>query len=466
MLFHSGVFLQFFAAFLLLHSLARRQVAWRNRLVVAASWTFYAWWDWRFLGLLVGSSLLDYGLARAIEAAPDERARRRWLWASVAGNLGVLGVFKYAGFFVDSLARGLAALGWEPDLPTLRFVLPVGISFYTFQSLSYVIDVHRRRLPASRDPVAFLAYVAFFPQLVAGPIERAGHLLPQFATVRPAGSDGLAAGLWLLLRGYFKKVFVADPCGAVADIAFGQSTPTAAGTLIGVAAFGLQVYGDFGGYSDIARGLARWLGFDLMVNFDRPYLARSLRDFWHRWHISLSGWLRDYVYIPLGGNRRGPARTAIHLVLTFLLAGLWHGASWHFVAWGAWHGLALVAERRLGLDHPTGPVARWAGWLLTLALVGYGWLLFRAVSLSQAVDMTRSLVRLDAPAWAADALVNLLWFGLPLAALEVWEHRRGSLETRAPAWPAALQATVGGVLLFAILRYWPAGETPFLYFQF
>ena len=462
MLFNSGTFVVFFLAFLALYWLVRGSVAWRNRLIVAGSWLFYGAWDWRFLPLLIGSSLVDYWLGIAVEGSTG-LARRRLLGLSVMTNLGLLGAFKYFNFFSDSLAAFITRLGGTPDWPTLNVVLPVGISFYTFQSLGYVLDVHRGRVPACRDLTRFLAFVAFFPQLVAGPIERAAHLLPQFASTRIITGQSLREGLWLVLMGLFRKVVIADNCGVVADLAFDQERYSGPGVVIGIVAFSLQIYGDFAGYSDIARGLSRLLGFNLMINFAEPYLARSLREFWQRWHVSLSEWLRDQVYIPLGGNRCGTARTVLNLFLTMLVGGLWHGAAWHFVAWGAWHGLGLAGRslwQRGGFAVP-----RPFGWALTLVFVGLGWLLFRAPDLTTAALMARALGDGSAPVWWGSACIQLAWFGLPCMALDLATRARGN-----PEWGAGLRpvfrVALQGFLLFAVLRYWRLDSASFLYFQF
>jgi len=466
MQFNSAEFLKFFAAFLLLYHLVRGHLAARNALVVGASYLFYGWWDYRFLALLLGTSLLDYWVAQRLDRADTALARRRWLRLSLVGNLGVLGVFKYCGFFADTFAAVLARLGFEPHLPTLRLVLPVGISFYTFQTLSYTLDVYRRQLPPCRDLVAFLAYVAFFPQLVAGPIERAGHLLPQFGRTRVITRDHLAEGIWLLLWGLFKKVVIADNLAPLVDLVYQNPANSGPLVVLGTIAFGFQIYADFSGYSDIARGLARVLGFDLRWNFNLPYGAHNVREFWQRWHVSLSTWLRDYLYISLGGNRRGPGRTRLNLMLTLLLGGLWHGAAWHFVAWGAWHGAGLLGHR-WWLERRTGrPPRRHLGaWLLTMAFVLYGWLLFRASSLGHAWELTRCLARLETPPWVGSYLISLAAFTLPLVAMQLWQARRDNLLV-ALTLPCAGLAALEGALLLAITMFWQKGGVPFIYFQF
>jgi len=474
MLFNSVVFLKFFAAFLLLYLLARQSLRARNCLIIAAGYLFYGWWDYRFLCLLFASSVLDYSVGLGIERSQTQRRRRLWLCLSLAGNLGMLGFFKYYGFFVDSMVALLAQFDIPAQPRTLRLVLPVGISFYTFQTMSYALDVYRRQIAPTRSFVNFLAYVAFFPQLVAGPIGRASHLLPQFERSRLITRQMLAEGVWLMLWGMFKKVVLADNLAPLVDLAYGH--PLGSGPLValGTIAFGFQIYGDFSGYSDIGRGAAKLLGFDLMLNFNLPYLATSVREFWRRWHISLSSWLRDYLYISLGGNRRGPWRTRLNLLLTMLLGGLWHGAAWNFVLWGAWHGLGLLAHRwwsghRAATGSQPGRPATVAGrvaaWLLTMLFVFYGWLLFRANSFALIAAQTAALGNFACPVWIGSYLINLLAFTLPLVAMQVWQAKTGNLlvPLTLPPWA---RYGLQGALLVCILLFWEKESTPFIYFQF
>lgn len=474
MLFNSGVFLEFFAAFLLLYWLARNHLTTRNILIILASYLFYGWWDYRFLLLLLFSSLLDYGIGLGLDRLEKPRQRRMLLLVSLACNLSVLGFFKYFDFFAESFATALERLQIPFHPRTLGIILPVGISFYTFQAMSYTIDVYRRELPATRNVLHFLAFVSFFPQLVAGPIERAKHLLPQFAQTLKITRAMLEEGLWLMLWGMFKKVVLADNLAPLVEMTYHNSSFGAPAVILGTLAFGFQIYCDFSGYSDIARGTARLLGFDIMINFNLPYAASSLREFWQRWHISLSTWLRDYLYISLGGNRRGLARTCLNLLLTMLLGGLWHGAAWNFVLWGLWHGVGLVIVRLLGSgpEHalavtPPRPskVASWSGWLLTMLFVFYGWLLFRAGSPEQILAMTRALGDFSAPTWMNSFCLNLLAFTTPLVLMEIWQARTSNplAPLSLPGWAkAALQ----GALLLAILLFWEKDKVPFIYFQF
>ena len=519
MQFDSGIFLTFFAAFLLCYWLVRHHGGARNVLIVGASYLFYGWWDWHFLSLLIGSSLLDFGVGRALMGSTEPRRRKAWLALSLTGNLSLLGFFKYYGFFAESLAVALERLGCPLQLPVLNVVLPVGISFYTFQSLSYAFDVYRREIPATDNLVSFLAYVSFFPQLVAGPIERGKHLLPQMESPRLITQSMVEEGVWLIVRGMFKKVALANNLAPLADLVYQGSTFNAAAVVLGTTAFAFQIYADFSGYSDIARGTARVLGFDLMTNFNVPYAATSLREFWRRWHISLSTWLRDYLYVSLGGNRRGTGRLCLNLWLTMVLGGLWHGASWNFVLWGIWHGTGLVMGRLFGLarnphasrdlksqisnpglastggqrEMETSDSARGldrcerepsalgneggcasrpflrlrlaAGWAATMLFVLYGWLLFRARSWEAIVAMTEALGHWETPAWAWGFVLNLGAFAGPLVLLDLWQHRAGRDQV-IPAVGLWARSGVLGVMLVGILLFWKQQAAPFIYFQF
>ena len=467
MLFNSGVFFQFLAAFLLLYWLARNHLDARNLLIVVASYFFYGWWDWRFLSLLFFSSAFDFLVGIGLGRTQSVRGRRLLVAGSILVNLTILGFFKYWNFFADSMAVLLSGLGFKPNVPSLSIILPVGISFYTFQSMSYAIDVYRGHITPTRQFIRFLAYVAFFPQLVAGPIERARHLLPQFSRCLLITREMIEEGIWLILWGLFKKVVVADHCAALVDMVFEDTTWSALDVLLGTAAFGFQVYGDFSGYSDIARGVARILGFDIMVNFQLPYFATGLRDFWRRWHISFSTWIRDYVYIPIGGNRLGPGRTAANLMLTMTLAGLWHGAAWNFVLWGLWHGLGLSLEHLGSSKRPADdpPRFRWGSWAVTLLFVFYGWLLFRAKSSDQIAAMTLALGHWFVPFRLQSYLIVLLAWTTPLVAMEIWQFKtRNRLQPLAisPVFKTLLQ----GLILIAILVSWESDKVPFIYFQF
>jgi D-alanyl-lipoteichoic acid acyltransferase DltB (MBOAT superfamily) len=389
---------------------------------------------------------------------------------SVVVNMGILAVFKYLGFFADSLARLFASLGLELSWPTLSIVLPVGISFYTFQTMSYTVDVYRRGMKPTRNYLDYLLFVSFFPQLVAGPIERATHLLGQVTMPRSIRWTDIREGGWLILLGYYKKVVMADNLAPFVNEVFdAPGQITGLGALAGLLAFAFQIYGDFSGYTDIARGISRWMGFDLMLNFRMPYFAVSPSDFWRRWHISLSTWLRDYLYIPLGGNRGGASGTYRNLFLTMLLGGLWHGAAWHFVAWGAYHGLLLIVyrlaqgERR---ETPSGS-GRWrripAMGLFFMFTLG-GWLLFRVDNLGDIPAILGGMIL--SWNWSGKlALISLALFAGPLVCLEWLQERSGNLLV-VKTWPLAVRYVLYGFMVFMIVAAGSMESRAFIYFQF
>ncbi len=461
MYFNSTAFIGFLTVFLLLYFLLKDSLSSRNRLIVGASYFFYAWWDWRFTSLLLLSSLVDYFVGKAIPGSSQAK-RRRLLAASLLVNLGVLGFFKYYNFFIGSTVMALSQLGIDVDPRLLNIVLPVGISFYTFQSLSYTIDVYRRTIEPTTNLTAFLAYVSFFPQLVAGPIERASSLLPQFLSERTINREKIELGIWLVLWGLFKKVVVADSLAPVVDMVY--SNPSIEGPMIAIAtlAFGFQIYCDFSGYSDIARGIASILGFHLMLNFKLPYTALTPSDFWKRWHISLSSWFRDYVYIPLGGNRGSPWRTRLNLILTMLLAGLWHGAGWNFVLWGLWHGLVLTLFAKA---IPRNRFQAAGSWALTMTAIFYGWLLFRAQSMEQIWHLTSSLWIPSIPPWAGHYILFTSVFCAPMILMELWQKYTQDLM---PTLRCSLPVRTGvhAIMIYMIVLFWDTRGTPFIYFQF
>ncbi|HEU4887650.1 MAG TPA: MBOAT family O-acyltransferase [Thermoanaerobaculia bacterium] len=347
MLFNSFAFLIFLPLFMIGYWSTRGRA--RLWVMFLSSLVFYGWWDWRFLFLLLFSAIVDYSLGLLLENEQDPAARHRLIVLSIVVNLGLLGFFKYFNFFAESAAQLSETLGLPVTWNALRIVLPVGISFYVFKTMSYTIDVYRRTQPAERDLLRFATFVVFFPELVAGPIVRASRLLPQLNRDHRFDYERALSGLSLICSGYVRKVVVADSLAPLVDVRFAHpEAHSALSLLIGVYFYAFQIYCDFSGYSNIAIGTARILGFDFGINFDRPYFSRGFSEFWTRWHISLSSWLRDYLYIPLGGNRGGPLFTVRNLMITMLLGGLWHGAQWTFVAWGGLHGLYLVLQRVLG----------------------------------------------------------------------------------------------------------------------
>lgn len=444
----------------------------RQLLLLAASYLFYGWWDWRFLGLIALSTLIDYVCALRIERAHDEEGDgdgKAYVTFSVVSQLLILGYFKYAGFFVESMQDGLQAIGLETTPLHLEIVLPVGISFYTFQTMSYTIDVYRRVQRAERDPLTFSLFVAWFPQLVAGPIERASRLLPQLDGKRPFDPKLAADGVLLVLWGLTKKMLIADRAAIVANRIFDAPSGTygAIDWYVAIFAFAIQIYGDFSGYTDIARGTSRLFGVELSLNFRHPYLAIGPRDFWHRWHISLSRWLRDYLYISLGGNRRGRLRTRVNLFLTMLLGGLWHGAAWHFVLWGAYHGILLGIERALGIAKTEEPRrgVRYARIFAMFQLTLFGWLLFRVPTMAALGDALSSLTRFTATEKTGENALAMIPLVLPIAIMHFVQRSRDSMEIfagRRPITAYALSAT----MLVCLITFFVRTRIQFIYFQF
>lgn len=446
----------------------------QNVLLLVSSLIFYGAWDHRFLYLLVFSIVIDYVVGLRLEAANEESQRKKLLALSVVTQIGLLAVFKYYGFFVDSAARLLENVGFHPDPPVLKLLLPIGISFYTFHTLSYTIDVYRRRIPPTHDFLSFAVFVAYFPQLVAGPIARARYLLPQIERARAfPKAEQIGSGIFLMLLGLFKKVAIADAVGQIADAAFeSPGTASSVKLAIGMYAFALQIYGDFSGYSDIARGCSRLFGIELMQNFEQPYLSRNITEFWRTWHISLSSWLHDYLYVPLGGNRSSRFGTYRNLMLTMLLGGLWHGAAWTFVIWGGLHGIFLSIHRRWGRYVPRGDPARVSmkdamAIVATFHLVCVAWIFFRAPSFSVAMDYLRGLVAgvgrgLGIP--APHILLVLANLAVVISIDVV--QRNGRDDSIMVRWrPVARGLAFAGLGLAVLI--WSGGEArQFIYFQF
>lgn len=398
MLFNSLEFAIFLpVVFVLYWFVFQKNIKAQNLFILVVSYIFYGWWDWRFLSLLAFSSFIDYFVAHTLGTTDNQRKRKYLLWLSLVTNLGLLGVFKYFNFFSNSLADAFNSIGIEIDPFTLQVVLPVGISFYTFQTLSYTIDVYRKDLEPAKDIVSFFAYVSFFPQLVAGPIERATNLLPQFYEKRTFSYAQSVQGLRLILWGLFKKIVIADNCAEVVNKVFSDySSYSGLELVIGVFFFAFQIYGDFSGYSDIARGCSKLFGFELMVNFKLPYFSRDIAEFWRRWHISLSTWFRDYLYVPLGGSRQGKEKAIRNTFIIFLVSGFWHGANWTFLIWGLLHSifflpLLLKGKNRVHLSHvaetrflPT--FKEGLSMLWTFLLVCVAWIFFRSSSVTDAFN--------------------------------------------------------------------------------
>jgi D-alanyl-lipoteichoic acid acyltransferase DltB (MBOAT superfamily) len=476
MLFNSVEFLVFLPVVLAIYYVLPHKA--QNRFLLIASCFFYGSWDWRFLFPLLTSTSIDYYCAKRMEQQilaeePKER-RKKWLALSVITNLALLGFFKYFDFFADNLHQLLQLLGVSVAVWTLRVILPIGISFYTFQALSYTIDVYRGEIHATDSFFDFLLCVLYFPHLVAGPIQRANSLLPQVTNPRMVTAEKIVNGLHLIFWGYFKKVFIADNlAGIVSGLFDPHRTPDGWHSLMGVYAFAVQIYCDFSGYTDIARGVARLMGFEFMLNFNLPYLATNPAEFWRRWHISLSTWLRDYLYISMGGNRGGEAKTNRNLMLTMIIGGFWHGAAWNFILWGFYHGALLVVHKYLKpwLDK----VFSWPGRVGQTLSFGflvavffhftcYGWLLFRAGSFAQITGMTGSFFG----HWDVDW--KLAWqialFSSPLVVVQLIQFVSGKLEFLSFRWiPAEVRVAVYATMAYFVLVRGGAAQS-FIYFQF
>lgn len=396
MLFNSITYFFFIIiVFTVYWSLLKKNYRWQNFFLFLASYCFYGWWDVRFLILIFISSSVDFFLGRAIFNQQEKRKKQFILAMCMVINLGMLGFFKYFNFFIDSFSYLISQFGLQPNIKTLRIILPVGISFYTFQSLSYSIDIYRNKIKPTNDFISFMTFVSFFPQLVAGPIERATDLLPQFLKARSFDKEKVKSGFRFILWGLFKKMVIADRLAYFVDHVYNSSANYSGIALIGVAfMFGFQIYCDFSGYSDIAVGSARLLGFDLMQNFRFPYFSKSLQEFWQRWHISLSTWFRDYVYIPLGGNKVTKKRWILNILITFTLSGLWHGAAATFVIWGFLHGSFLIVESFIKPDQPS-KLRNWLGFITTFSFVNLALILFRSNSLDQSYEIFSRLTDLN-----------------------------------------------------------------------
>mgnify|MGYP006277028157 CR=1 FL=1 len=486
MQFNSFHFLLFFLVVVTVAILLRRRTTLRNAALLAASYYFYACWDWRLLSLILISTTVDFlcGLAFDSRELDTNRRPRRTLRhklifaSSLVTNLGLLGFFKYYDFFLDSAVTLLDALGFRADPWSLRIILPVGISFYTFQTLSYTFDLYRGRITTERNPLTFALFVAFFPQLVAGPIERARNLLPQLSRPTVVTRARVYSGMYLILWGLFKKTVLADNVGTFATSVFSHEPASGLFSLLGAYAFTIQIYCDFSAYSDIARGTARCMGIDIMLNFNLPYFSTGPIDFWRRWHISLSTWLRDYLYVPLGGNRGGAARTYFNLMATMTLSGLWHGAGWNFVLWGFFCGLLLVANRASlptlqRIDIPEQSIRSSLWWLVQALASFHGWVismvLFRADSVGYAMNMYSDILTNfpgRIPTWVSfNSALALLACGLVLLAVQTAQHRTRDLNF-VFRLPTPLRSLYYAAMVLGIIVFGSLGGETFIYFQF
>ncbi len=489
MIFNSLSFLVFFfIVFFCYWFLLKNNLKLQNIFLLICSYVFYGWWDWRFLSLLIGSSLIDYAIGLQMGKSTDKSKRKKLLLISLISNLGTLFFFKYYNFFIESFAEVVTALGFTPNIPTLSIILPVGISFYTFQTLSYTIDVYKNEIKPSQDIIAFCTFVTFFPQLVAGPIERAKHLLPQFYVKREFDYNYASSGAKLILFGFFKKMVIADKVAVLVNTVYNnphdyEGAPMVLATFL----FAFQIYCDFSGYSDIAIGTGRILGFDLMTNFRRPYYAKSISEFWTRWHISLSTWFKDYIYIPLGGNRVSKSRWSFNIFLTFLISGLWHGASWTFIVWGVFHGLILILERfTKPIRERIAALIKWKfllnslSVLITFSIVCIGWIFFRANSIQDAfyilttmfsdtadyLDPVKMAIKFRGIGWTPSDLLEVFIFLAMLEFVQLIDRKQFWGDTLKKI-PRFFQWSFYFILLVIIIFFGTDNYTEnFIYFQF
>src|SRR5947208_3114357 len=474
MLFDSPVYFLFLIPVVTLYwRLSHRT---QNIFLLLASYFFYGWWDWRFLALMIGSTTMDFLIAQRITPSRTDSNRKKWLIFSLVLNFGILGVFKYFDFFTGSFSSALETLGIHHiPLPLIRVILPPGISFYTFQEVAYIVDVYKGRLEPARSFLDYGLFISLFPHLIAGPIQRPGHLLPQVQKDRTFDADRFFDGLMLIFSGLVRKCVVADNCALLAIAAFGgQFGPSNFWVvLIGTYAFAWQVYGDFSGYSDIARGSAQLLGFHFMVNFRQPYLSKRLQEFWRRWHISLSTWLRDYLYIPLGGSERSKWKTCRNLLITMVLAGLWHGAAWTYVVFGAIQGVALLVEHtvfppkeKLGAANPDESLfSVWAQRIVTFNIFCLTLLFFRSTSLGSALQMLRGLCDFTWRTDYAAAFATLCVFALPLLGVDLL------MEANEQEYPFAkarytVRTALAAAALIVLVLFTGNDSNAFIYFQF
>ncbi|WP_299215943.1 MBOAT family O-acyltransferase [uncultured Dokdonia sp.] len=480
MLFNSIDFALFLPiVFLIYWGIVQKSISVQNVFIILASYTFYGWWDWRFLFLILTSTLVDYFVGLGLKKQESQKRRKALLGLSIATNIGILVFFKYYNFFLDNFVNAFSLFGKEISVTSLQIILPVGISFYTFQTLSYSIDVYKRKIAPTTDFFAFTAFVCFFPQLVAGPIERAKHLLPQFQKKRYFKYEDAVDGLKQILWGLFKKMVIADTCGRYADLAFTHTADYNSSSLVlGVLFFSFQIYADFSGYSDIAIGVAKLFGFDLKQNFRNPYFSSSVIEFWRRWHISLSTWFRDYVYIPLGGSNVSTIGFVRNILLVFIVSGFWHGASWTFVIWGFLHAVLYLVtyflrqrnKKKFSSEH-TYQVLYVCKIFFTFLLVSFAWIFFRANSIQHAFLYIHNLFSTSMNSFpnfiSKGNLLVLLFFLILLLFIE-WKGREDhhAIKKLFQKRHRLLRWSFYSLLIFFIGMFANTDEVPFIYFQF
>jgi alginate O-acetyltransferase complex protein AlgI len=479
MLFNSLVFFIFLGIVFTGYWILRKHLKLQNLFVLVSSYVFYGWWDWRFLSLIVISSVVDFIIGLRLSKTEKKSSRKMLVALSIVGNIGILGFFKYFNFFIDSAASFINLLGFQANPTSLQIILPVGISFYTFQTLSYSIDIYRREIKPTKDLIAFFAFVSFFPQLVAGPIERARNLIPQFLKTRTFDSVNASDGMRQMLWGFFKKIVIADNAAVYAnDIFANYSDHTGATLLLGAVLFGFQIYGDFSGYSDIAIGTARLFGFNLMQNFAFPYFSRDIAEFWRRWHISLSTWFRDYVYIPIGGSRVSRLKQIRNVFVIFLVSGFWHGANYTFIAWGTAHALLFVPlllsnrNRRF-----TQYIDRWEllkkpqillNILFTFTMVTVAWIFFRAQSIGDALAYIGQLVEtiFQSPSVRIHIERQPVFYAIIFMLVIEWINRTEKHGLQIKYRPVILRWLLYVFIGLVIFMYGRFEQTEFIYFAF
>ncbi len=483
MLFNSLDFAVFLPlVFFLYWKIANGNLRWQNIIVVLSSLIFYGWWDWRFLSLLLFSMVLDYTLGILIDKQEEQKKRKQLLAISLLINLGFLASFKYFNFFLDNFQAAFSFFGMKIPSTSLHIILPVGISFYTFQTLSYTIDIYYKKLKPTKDFIAFAAFVSFFPQLVAGPIERATNLLPQFYAARKFNYANAVNGMRQILWGFFKKLVIADNCAYFVNHIFAHSDQMPASVLaLGAFFFAFQIYGDFSGYSDIAIGTARLFNIQLMRNFAYPYFSRDIAEFWRRWHISLSTWFRDYLYFPLGGSRGNTSQVIRNTFIIFLVSGFWHGANWTFIVWGLLHAiffmpLLLTSQNRKNIEivaaHQSLPNLKEVVQIgITFALVCLAWIFFRAENLTHALHYIQGLFSrtwLTVPDLPQGKKVVSTLLMIIILLLMEWQGRKQqyALEVFGLKWKKWQRWLFYAFFIFIIIMFMQTSETPFIYFQF
>lgn len=474
MLFNSFIFFIFLGLVLPLFYLLPSKNS-KNSFLLLASYFFYGYWDWRFCSLLAISTIIDYFVGNRLARSNQDKKRKALLIISLISNLGILGFFKYFNFFAESFQMLTSSLGYQTDFLHLNIILPVGISFYTFQTLSYTIDIYRRKLTPTRNFIEFALFVSFFPQLVAGPIERAKNLLPQLKNKLHPTKLQIQEGIALIISGLFRKVLIGDTAGRYVDHIFANLEAYKSFEIISaIILFSIQIYADFSGYSHIARGTAKLLGVELMKNFEQPYLSRNITEFWRRWHISLSSWLKDYLYISLGGNRKGISRTYLNLMITMLLGGLWHGASWNFVIWGGFHGLYLsihkmiLGNKKINSDTITHFSFRnLINIFLTYMLVLITWIFFRSTSWGSTLLIFNKIINWQPSEYSMLFISIVLTYSFVIVLLDLFEYITGSHTYILNIKLKPIKAGILIIMLIVIFTYmFQSDPLPFIYFQF